>query len=101
MHFSFNHRYRAGWPAQRAEFSRSIVARTPPSGQVTDERAETEGDGNDLVRILAHGLVGGFGALHGLVANAAIDFFAVLQRGGEALAGLPDLFPGDIGGGGY
>ena len=46
-----------------------------------------------------HGFVGGFRAGDGFVADVAGYGLGGFQRGGETLAGLPDLFPGHIGGG--
>ena len=77
------------------------VAGAPSSDEIADERTDTEGDAYGLIRMLVHGLVGGLGALDCSFAYPAINLSAAFQRGGEALAGVVDFFPGDVGGGGH
>ena len=69
--------------------------------EIADEGADTDADGNGLVRMLMDGYVGRFRALNGLLANLVADFLAALEGGIEALAGFHDFFPGHVGGGGH
>src|SRR5208283_2738341 len=72
------------------------VAGAPASDEITDDRTDTESDSHGLIRMFAHGFVGGFGALDRLVLDAAIDLLAAFQCGGETFAGFADFFPGHV-----
>src|ERR1035437_2948303 len=75
------------------------VAGAPASGEITDDRTDTEGDGHGCIRMFAHGFVGGFGAFDRFVADTARDFLGAVQCGGETLAGISDFFSGHVRGG--
>ena len=61
----------------------------------------TEGDADGLIWMLSHGLVSRLSAYDCLLTNAAIEFLAVFQRGGETLASHADFFSRHVGGGGH
>lgn len=77
------------------------MAGAPAHGQIADERSDTKGDADSLIRIITHDLVGSFRAFDRFVANTARDVLGVLQRGGEPLASFRDFFSGYIGGSGH
>ena len=77
------------------------IARAPASDEVTEERTDTDGDADGLIRMRVHGLVGGLGALDRLPFKATEDFLAVFQCGGEPLAGFANFFSDHIRGGGH
>src|SRR5271157_116468 len=80
---------------------RSIaVAGTTAGDEVTENRPDTDTDGDGLVRMLMHGLIGDLRTGDRLVANIGRDVFGAVQRGGEAFAGVPDFFSGHVGRGG-
>src|SRR5271170_5109387 len=71
-----------------------VVAIATAGGQIANHRADSQGNGHGLIRMLTHGLIGCFGALDRLVADLSGDFLRSLQSGGQTLAGVPDFFPG-------
>jgi len=75
------------------------VAGAPERDQIAEERPHAEGEADGLIRMLAHRRVRGFGALDGLLPNAATDFLAAFQSRGEALAGVADFLSVHVGGG--
>jgi hypothetical protein len=79
----------------------TAVAATAPGEQIADERPDADADGDGLIGMLMHGLVGRLGTFDRLLADAPVDFLAAFQGGGQPLAGVADFFPGHIGGGGW
>ena len=75
------------------------IAGTAAGDEITDERPDPDPDGDGLIGMLMHGFIGCLGAFNRFVPDAPIDFLAALQCGGETLAGFPDFFAGDVGGG--
>src|SRR5678816_3555618 len=74
---------------------------TPARDEITDDSPHTEGDADGLIRMLVHGLIRDFGAIDRFLANAAIDFLAALQCGGELLASFLYFFSGYVSSGGH
>src|ERR1017187_3551235 len=69
----------------------AIFAGATAGDQIAEQCPAPESDADRLIRMFAHGLVGGFGSRDGFFTNAAGDFPGAFQRGGETFAGLPDL----------
>jgi hypothetical protein len=72
-----------------------------PLRRPSNHRTDTEGDDEGLIGILAHKLVGGLGAFDRFLTNPAKNLPAAVQCGREAPAGLCDLIPRHVGGGGH
>jgi hypothetical protein len=86
--------------------SRLIVAKLllgraapTPGKQIAENRPDADADGEGLIGMFMHGLVGRTRAINGFLADAAIHFPSAVQRGGETLAGFGDFLSGHIGGG--
>ena len=77
------------------------VALASAGEEITENRSNSNADGDSLIGMLMDGLVCCLGALNRLVAGAGTDLLATFQRGGETLAGFRHFFAGDVNGGGH
>jgi hypothetical protein len=77
------------------------VAGTPAGEEITNNRPDTDTDGDGLIRMFMHSPIGRLGARHDFLPGSAIDFLAPFQGGGETTAGFPDFFSRHIGSGSH
>ena len=66
-----------------------------------EDRSDSKDDAQGLIRMLAHGLISGFGALDRLVANTARGFLSAFHFLDNTMAGFPEFLCCHIGGGSY
>ncbi len=81
---------------------RSVTTAGTPAGQdIAKDNPGPKTDGDRLIGVIMHHLIGRFGSIHRLFSNPPVSFLAVIKGRGEPLASLLDFLSGDIGGGGH
>ena len=75
------------------------IARLPAGDEDADEQADSKGDADGFVGMVADRAVGGFSGFDGFFFEALSGYFGGFERGSEALAQFAHFFTGMVCGG--